>query len=101
MNDHTPPPPLPHFSLALDVLARLSLGEADLLARELNVYSEAIRARAGRTSFTGAEIMTLFARMHDVAKIVPKVISAIPVDLDELATQIIPAPTPNGKRRIE
>lgn len=90
----------PHFSVALHILASLPAGEHDLLARELNVYSEAIRSRAGRTSFTANELQTLLWRMYDVARIVPAVTAAQAVDMDELAQAVKP-PAIAKPRRVE
>ena len=82
-------PSTPHFSIALDALAHLPVVEYDLLARELNVYAEAIRTRAGRTQFTAAEMQTLIMRMWDVARITPdkdrEPLSTNPVNLDDLS----------------
>lgn len=93
----------PHFSLALSILANLPLPDATLLARELNLYSEAIRSRAGRTTFSPAETQTLFWRMYDVAKLLPEGVPPT-VDLDELSKRIsTPTPVSNGVkvRRLE
>lgn len=80
----------PHFSLALEALAHLPLVEYDLLARELNVYSEALRQRGGRTAFSAGELQTLFLRMWDVAKITPNGHLRVqsPVDLDDLKERL-------------
>jgi hypothetical protein len=103
-----------HYSLALGVLKGINAYEADLLARELNTYHEAIRACAGRTDITAGEMLTLFARMHDVSvirpneptyrPIVPSDPPAVPskpppVDLDSV-TEEIHQTLKNKDRRI-
>jgi hypothetical protein len=100
MNDQSTKPQVP-ASLALRVIAEMHPQEHALLAREINIYLEAIRTRAGRTAITAGEVATLFWRMYDVAKIVPN-IPEHPVDLDGLENQIKEAkPTSLVKRRLD
>lgn len=103
-----PAKPLPmHPALALEALASSHQTDLDLFAREINVYIEAVRTRAGRTKLTSPEVQTLFWRMWDVARLGPAapaaatVTLAKPVDLDALRDEMAEDhPKPNGKRTI-
>lgn len=105
-----PTKPLPmHPALALESLASSHQVDLDLFAREINVYIEAVRTRAGRTKLTSPEVQTLFWRMWDVARLGPERAQAAtpapqvtgPVDLDKLRDEMAEDhPKPNGKRTI-
>lgn len=109
MTDLPKPSPL-HPAHALESLASSHQTDLDLFAREINVYIEAVRTRAGRTKLTSPEVQTLFWRMWDVARLGPERAQAAtpqapqvtgPVDLDKLRDEMTEDhPKPNGKRTI-
>lgn len=108
MTDLPKPSPL-HPAHALEALASSHQVDLDLFAREINVYIEAVRTRAGRTKLTSPEVQTLFWRMWDVARLGPEraqlggLVSkpASPVDLDALRDEMAEDhPKPNGKRTL-